>query len=80
MTEAGQRFWGRLTPRQREILPIIVSDGSPLKYFCGGLNLRLDTLKNHAARLNNEAGVSSRLELALFCFYHGVVECPCKER
>lgn len=61
------------TPREREIISAIVV-GSVNKDIAAKLSLSEDTVKHHLSRIFAKAGVSNRLELAVWSMNQGLVE------
>lgn len=61
-----------LTTREREIVSAIVA-GSTNRDIAQKLFLSEDTVKHHLSNIFDKAGVSTRLELALWSLHHGVV-------
>jgi two-component system nitrate/nitrite response regulator NarL len=59
----------RLSPREREILQLIV-DGCSNKVISDQLSVGQDTVKHHLTSMFDKTGTSSRLELALFALDH----------
>ena len=62
----------RLTPRETQIVAA-VADGSSNKDIASQLSISEDTVKHHLSNIFDKVGVHSRLELAVFALYHGVV-------
>jgi two-component system, NarL family, nitrate/nitrite response regulator NarL len=62
----------RLTPRETQIVAA-VADGSSNKDIASQLSISEDTVKHHLSNVFDKVGVHSRLELAVFALYHGVV-------
>ena len=62
----------RLTPRETQIVAA-VADGSSNKDIASQLAISEDTVKHHLSNIFDKVGVHSRLELAVFALYHGVV-------
>jgi len=62
----------RLTPRETQIVAA-VADGSSNKDIASQLTISEDTVKHHLSNIFDKVGVHSRLELAVFALYHGVV-------
>ena len=65
-------FFG-LTRRELEIVGAIV-EGSANKDIAQTFKISEDTVKHHLTNIFNKAGVSSRLELALFAVHHKLVD------
>jgi DNA-binding NarL/FixJ family response regulator len=63
----------RLTPRETQIVCAVV-DGASNKGIAAELSIAEDTVKHHLSSIFNKLGVDSRLELALFALYHGLVQ------
>lgn len=62
----------RLTARETQIVAA-VADGSSNKDIASQLAISEDTVKHHMSNIFDKVGVHSRLELAVFALYHGVV-------
>jgi DNA-binding NarL/FixJ family response regulator len=62
----------RLTPRERDIVDAIVS-GFTNREIAGRLSIREQTVKHHLRNIFDKAGVSNRLELALYAIHHDLV-------
>lgn len=62
----------RLTGRETQIVAA-VADGSSNKDIAAQLAISEDTVKHHMSNIFDKVGVHSRLELAVFALYHGVV-------
>jgi len=69
-TEAAQRL-RIFTPREREILSAIVT-GSANKDIAARLSVSEDTVKHHLSHIFAKAGVSNRLELAVWSMNQGL--------
>jgi two-component system, NarL family, nitrate/nitrite response regulator NarL len=63
----------RLTDRETQIVAA-VADGGSNKDIAAQLAISEDTVKHHMSNIFDKVGVHSRLELAVFALYHGVVE------
>ncbi|MCC7008025.1 MAG: response regulator transcription factor [Acidobacteria bacterium] len=72
IAEQQQRQFG-LTKRELTIVGAIVS-GLSNKEIASRLSISEDTVKHHLSNIFNKAGVSSRLELALFAVHHKLVD------
>lgn len=70
--EEPRRRFG-LTKRELTIVGAIVS-GLSNKEIASRLTISEDTVKHHLSNIFNKAGVSSRLELALFAVHHKLVD------
>ena len=70
--EHQRRRFG-LTRRELTIVGAIVS-GLSNKEIASRLTISEDTVKHHLSNIFNKAGVSSRLELALFAVHHKLVD------
>jgi DNA-binding NarL/FixJ family response regulator len=60
------------TPREREIISAIVS-GRSNKEIAAKLSISEDTVKHHLSNIFDKAGVSNRLELAIWSMNKGFV-------
>jgi DNA-binding NarL/FixJ family response regulator len=63
----------RLTGRETQILAA-VAEGASNKDIAVQLAIAEDTVKHHLSNIFDKFGVHSRLELALFALYHGLVD------
>ena len=76
MTKTGEAVVHRLNPKERKILVALCEGGSNRE-----IGQRIDTteqvIKNYLRSIYEKTGVTGRLELAIFAFHHGIVECPC---
>ena len=64
---------GSLTPREREIIDVIITHGrSTNKEIAGHLNLSEHTLRNHLSSIYSKLEVENRLELAMYALKHGL--------
>lgn len=61
-----------LTPREREIVAVIV-DGCSNTEIAGRFSISEKTVKHHLTNIFDKVGVSNRLELALFALHHRLV-------
>lgn len=62
----------KLTRREAQIVSA-VADGASNKDIAVQLSISEDTVKHHMSNIFDKVGVHSRLELAVFALYHGVV-------
>jgi two-component system, NarL family, nitrate/nitrite response regulator NarL len=51
-----------------------VADGGANKEIAAQLSISEDTVKHHLSNIFNKVGVDSRLGLAVFALYHGLVQ------
>ena len=58
------------TPREHEIISAIVN-GAVNKEIAANLHISEDTVKHHLSKIFDKAGVSNRLELAIWSMNHG---------
>lgn len=64
---------GSLTPREREIIDVIITHGrSTNKEIAGHLNMSEHTLRNHLSSIYSKLEVENRLELAMYALKHGL--------
>ena len=64
---------GSLTPREREIIDVIITHGrSTNKEIAGYLNMSEHTLRNHLTSIYGKLEVENRLELAMYSLKHGL--------
>jgi two-component system nitrate/nitrite response regulator NarL len=68
----SKRRYG-LTSREAQIVAA-VADGASNKDIAAHLTIAEDTVKHHMSNIFDKVGVHSRLELAVFALYHGVVQ------
>ena len=60
-----------LTPREREIIDVIITHGrSTNKEIAGHLNMSEHTLRNHLTSIYSKLEVENRLELAMYALKH----------
>ena len=76
MTPRGERFWNRLNPIARAVA-VLVAEGESNKRIAHLRCTSEQVIKNMLVSIYNEAGHHTRLELAIFMYRHGVVDCPC---
>jgi DNA-binding NarL/FixJ family response regulator len=69
--EPALRF--RLTPREREILPLI-AEGLSTQVVALSLGISEDTVRSHILSLVRKLGASNRTELPLKAFQLGILE------
>jgi two-component system, NarL family, nitrate/nitrite response regulator NarL len=62
----------RLTLRESQIVSAVAA-GASNKDIASDLSIAEDTVKHHLSNIFNKVGVDSRLELAVFALYHGLV-------
>jgi DNA-binding NarL/FixJ family response regulator len=62
-----------LTRRESQIVCAVASCASN-KDIAAQFSIAEDTVKHHLSSIFNKVGVDSRLELAVFALYHGIVE------
>jgi DNA-binding CsgD family transcriptional regulator len=68
-----------LTRREREVLVLVCAGYSNRKI--GERVLIVDqAVKNRLRYIYKKAGVKNRHELVVFCWQHGIVQCPCQSR
>lgn len=77
MTNRGATFLSSLTPREEQFLVALVASAVPMQQVATLLGTTVQVAKNNAAQLYRKAKVHNREGLMLFCFKHGVVQCPC---
>lgn len=70
-TETTEKLFA-FTPREREIISAIVT-GSANKDIAAKLSLSEDTVKHHLSNIFAKAGVSNRLELAVWSMNQGLL-------
>jgi len=62
-----------LTPREREIIDVIITHGrSTNKEIAGHLNMSEHTLRNHLSSIYSKLELENRLELAMYALKHGL--------
>jgi DNA-binding NarL/FixJ family response regulator len=62
-----------LTPREREIIDVIIMHGrSTNKEIAGHLNISEHTLRNHLSSIYSKLELENRLELAMYALKHGL--------
>jgi len=62
----------RLTPREREILSLVVI-GYTNREIAEKFSLSGDTVKHHLSNIFDKVGASNRVELTLFAVHHGLL-------
>ena len=67
-----------LTPREREIVAVVVGGGTN-RDIAAQFHLSEQTVKNHLAHMFGKLGVSSRLELALYAIHHRLFDPATKD-
>jgi two-component system nitrate/nitrite response regulator NarL len=75
---AGGRLAFGLTPREREVLTLIVA-GYANKDIARECAVSEETIKHHLTRMFDKVGVSNRLELAMAATERGLVDAPQSE-
>ena len=73
--DAPEKTWQKaldFTPREHEIISAIVS-GRSNKEIAANLSISEDTVKHHLSNIFDKAGVSNRLELAIWSMNKGFV-------
>jgi DNA-binding NarL/FixJ family response regulator len=76
MTPTGQRVLSTLTPKEREVL-VKLCEGKTNPQIGAEMMTSTQVVKNYLKHVFEEAGMDNRMELMLFSFRHGIVECPC---
>jgi DNA-binding NarL/FixJ family response regulator len=72
---AGGRLAFGLTPREREVLSLIVA-GYANKDIAREFAVSEETIKHHLTRMFDKVGVSNRLELAMVATERGILDAP----
>ena len=67
----GRNAFG-LTPREREILSLVVL-GHTNREIASKFSLSEDTVKHHLSNIFDKVGASNRVELTLFAVHHGLL-------
>ena len=75
---AGGRLAFGLTPREREVLSLIVA-GYANKDIAREFAVSEETIKHHLTRMFDKVGVSNRLELAMIATERGILDAPGSE-
>ena len=70
--ERPQPSFGRLTPRQVEVLALLC-EGLPNKLICRQLNISAGTVKAHISGILRELGVASRLQAVVAARRRGLI-------
>ncbi len=68
---ASPEPFGRLTPRQREVLQL-VAEGLSIKQIAGTLHISPKTVEFHKSSLMNALGLRSTAELVKYAVKHGI--------
>lgn len=76
MTDAGARVLHELRPREHAVL-VKMCEGKSNRDIAMELNLSIQYVKNLVFCIFEKTGASTRMELAIFSFHHGIVDCPC---
>lgn len=71
--ESAALLAGQLTPREREVLSMLV-EGSDNAEIARRLSVSANTVRTHVQSILNKLGVRSRLQAAAFAVRHQVVE------
>lgn len=79
MTATGARILAALSPRERDTLVGICSGKSNAE-IASLLGTTEQVIKNRILGIRRKLGSRSRAAMIVFCFYHGIVECPCGGR
>ena len=62
-----------LTPREREIIKVLINQGSSTnKGIAGLLKMSEFTLRNHLTSIYGKLGISNRIELVMYAMKHGL--------
>lgn len=62
-----------LTPREREIIKVIITQGhSTNKSIAGQMKMSEFTLRNHLTSIYGKLGISNRIELVMYSLKHGL--------
>jgi DNA-binding CsgD family transcriptional regulator len=70
-TEISSRLWPQLTPRERELVALILQ-GYPTSSIASKLGISPGTVKNHRARIYEKLDITTERELFLQIFrFHG---------
>ena len=76
MTDTGQKVRDSLSPKNLRVLEGICA-GKTNKEIAAGESTTEQVIKNHVRTILDRTGQSHRTELAIYCFFHGIVKCPC---
>lgn len=76
MTDAGHKFLTRIPPKERMVV-VALCEGLSNREIGKKLGTTEQVAKNYMRSILRRSGMSTRLEFAVWCFRHGVVECPC---
>lgn len=76
MTETGATTLSKLTPAEKYVL-VGICEGQTNAELAAVLGSSVQTIKNRVRAILAKTRRSNRLELAIFAFHHGIVECPC---
>lgn len=76
MTDTGSNFLHSLAPKEVAVLLQII-EAKTNKQIAVKLNCSVQVIKNYVRSLFDKSGMSNRQEFLIFCFHHGIVQCPC---
>jgi DNA-binding NarL/FixJ family response regulator len=76
VTERGQVVLATLTPKERAVVQQVCT-GHSNREIAENLATTEQVIKNYMRGILDKTGMGDRLELAIYCFYHGIVQCPC---
>lgn len=72
MTSLHEESWGRLTPRQREVLQLL-AEGKSHKEVAAVLNISIKTAEFHKYAIFETLGLKSNADLVRYAIRHGII-------
>jgi len=72
MTSIHEDVWGRLTPRQREVLQLL-AEGKSHKEVANILNISVKTAEFHKYAILETLGLKTNAELVRYAIRHGII-------
>jgi DNA-binding NarL/FixJ family response regulator len=84
-SRTGKRVLARLTPRELQVLQLVCV-GESNREIANRLLLSTQVVKNYvksifrktSSREERKGKVKDRVKLAIFAYYHRMVQCPCR--
>lgn len=79
MTATGAKVLAALSANERVVVAYLC-EGKTNAEIGEETGTTEQTVKNYVRTTLRKTGCRSRTSLAIYCFYHGIVECPCGGR
>lgn len=76
MTATGAKVLAAFSASER-VVAAYVCEGKTNAQIGEETGTTEQTVKNRVRMILRKTGCRSRTSLVIFCFYHGIVECPC---